>query len=144
MSRFFYVHFDGDVPRRIEQEYNKMLRQEKYQEERDAECRVQSVGFDELQEMIPDPASLPMSETEAENKAIHDARLKFLPAALEMLRLEYPEGYALIRDYYLGDEKVSMFFLMEKYGLTRPVVKYRLRLAREKLKAFIIAHENTD
>lgn len=37
MGRFMYVHFGDDVPRNIEKEYNKLLRKERYLEERDAE-----------------------------------------------------------------------------------------------------------
>lgn len=37
MGRFMYVHFGDDVPRNIEKEYNKLLRKERYLEERDVE-----------------------------------------------------------------------------------------------------------
>jgi hypothetical protein len=30
MARFMYQHFGDDVPRKIEDEYNKMLRHEKF------------------------------------------------------------------------------------------------------------------
>ena len=142
MARFMYQHFGDDVPRKVEDEYNKMLRHEKYLEEREAEFIAQSADFNAVLEVIPDPASLPINEIAEEKRRVHDARLDFLPVALEMLRCDFPEGYELIKDYYLGTEKVTLFYLMEKYGLTRPVVKYRLKIAREKLKAFIIAHEN--
>lgn len=36
MARFIYMHLGDDIPKRIEKEYNKMLRREKYLEERDA------------------------------------------------------------------------------------------------------------
>jgi hypothetical protein len=61
---------------------------------------------------------------------------------MEMLRIDFPEGYQLIMDYYLGNDKVTLYYLMEKYRLTRPMIKYRLKLAREKLKQYIIMHEN--
>ena len=142
MARCMYQHFGDDVPRKIEDEYNKMLRHEKYLEEREAEFIAQSADFNAVLEVMPDPASLPINEIAEEKRRLNDARLDFLPVALEMLRCDFPEGYELIRDYYLGTKKVTLFYLMEKYGLTRPVVKYRLKIAREKLKAFIIAHEN--
>lgn len=144
MAKFYYQHFGDDVPRRIEVEYNKMLRREQYLEEREAEYRAMSSDFNAVQEVMPDPTSLPINEIAEEKRRLNDARLDFLPVALEMLRCDFPEGYELIRDYYLGTEKVTHFDLMEKYGLTRPVVKYRLKLARERLKAFIIAHESRD
>ena len=142
MARFIYQHFGDDVPRKIEDEYNKMLRREKYLEERDAGFLAQSADFDAVLEVIPDPATLPENEIAEENRRLHDLRLDFLPVALEMLRCDYPDEYALIHDYYLSDGRVSIFYLMDKYGLSRPVVKYRLKIGREKLKSFIIAHEN--
>ena len=142
MGRFMYVHFGDDVPRKIEVEYNKLLRREQYLREREEGFIAQSADYAAVLEVMPDPASLPTNEIAEEKRRLNDARLDFLPVALEMLRSDFPEGYELIRDYYLGSEKVTLFYLMEKYGLTRPVVKYRLKLAREKLKAFIIAHEN--
>ena len=142
MDRFYYTHFEN-VPQKIEREYNKILRREKYLEEREKEFRVQRVNFEEIQESIPDPKSLPENEIESENQKIHEKRLDFLPIALEMLRCDFPEGYTLIYDYYLSGEKISVQCLAEKYGLTTAVVKYRLRLAREMLKKFIITYENS-
>ena len=37
MGRFIYFHFGDDVSRNIEKEYNKLLRKERYLEEKDAE-----------------------------------------------------------------------------------------------------------
>lgn len=142
MGRFIYQHFGDDVPRRIEDEYNKMLRREQYLREREEGFIAQSADFDAVLEVIPDPDTLPINEIAEENRRLHDARLDFLPVALEMLRCDDPEAYELIRDYYLGTEKVTLLYLMKKYGLSRPVVKYRLKIGREKLKSFIIAHEN--
>lgn len=142
MDRFYYTHFEN-VPQKIEREYNKILRREKYLEEREKEFRVQRVNFEEIQERVPDPKSLPENEIESENQKIHEKRLDFLPIALEMLRCDFPEGYVLIHDYYLSGEKTSVQYLTEKYGLTTAVVKYRLRLAREMLKKFIITYENS-
>lgn len=142
MAKFIYKHFGDDVPQCIEIEYNKMLRHEQYLEERETEFRAMSADFNAVQEVIPDPASFPINDFATENKRLNDARLDFLPVALEMLRCDFPEGHKLICDYYLGEKKVSILYLMQKYGLTRPVVKYRLKLAIKKLKSFIKAHEN--
>ena len=46
MARFIYMHLGDDIPKRIEKEYNKMLRREKYLEERDAEFMAQSTDYD--------------------------------------------------------------------------------------------------
>ena len=143
MGRFMYQHFGDGVPRRIEDEYNKMLRHEQYLEERDAEYLVQSVSYEDVQDIIADPASLPINGIEAANTSRHNARLDFLPVALEMLRCDYPEGYRLILDYYYGDKKVTLLYLAAKYGLTVNKVYYRMQLARDKLRGYIIMHENS-
>lgn len=142
MGRFMYVHFGDDVPQSIEKEYNKLLRREQYMTERDAENGLIDADFDDVLAANPDPASLPMSDYELEQHTIHNTRLDYLPVAMEMLRIDFPEGYQLIMDYYLGNDSVTLYYLMEKYGLTRPMIKYRLKLAREKLKQYIIMHEN--
>ena len=142
MSRFFYQHFGDDVPQNIQVECNKMLRHEQYLEERDAEFMAQLTNFDKVLEVIPDPASLPINEIAEENMRRKEARLEFLSDALEMLHNDYPEGYELIQDYYFGKKKVPFRHLAKKYGVTIAVIKYRLKLAKEKLKSFIIAHEN--
>ncbi|MDO5148156.1 MAG: hypothetical protein Q4D76_02060 [Oscillospiraceae bacterium] len=142
MGRFIYQHFGDDVPRHIEVEYNRMLRREQYLEEREMGFRAMSADFNAVQEVMPDPATLPTNEIADERQRQRNARLNFLPVALEMLRCDFPEGYELIKDYYFNKEKVTLLYLVEKYGLTKPVVKYRLKIAREKLKSFIIAHEN--
>ena len=128
MSRFFYQHFGDDVPKNIQVECNKMLRHEQYLEERDAEFMAQLTNFDKVLEAIPDPASLPINEIAEENRRRKEARLEFLPDALEMLRNDYPEGYELIQDYYFGKKKVPFRHLAKKYGMTIAVIKYRLSL----------------
>ena len=75
-------------------------------------------------------------------KAMFQARLDFLPIAMEMLKAEFPEGYELIKDYFYGTSKVTLMYLASKYGITKDKVRYRLRLAKEKLKEYIIMHEN--
>ena len=142
MSRFLYVHFDEDVPRNVEKEYNRMLRREKYLEERDAEYLNQSADFDDVLEINPDPASIPLSEFEAEEIQKYNRRLDYLPVAMQMLRADYPEGYFLIRDYYYNQDKVSMMYLASKYGMTFEAVRYRIDRAKELLKDYITLHEN--
>lgn len=142
MQRFMYVHFGDDVPREIEREYNKLLRKEKYLEERDAENGMIYPDFDDVLAANPDPASLPISEEEEQEQTRHRNRLDYLPVALELLKADYPEGYALIQDYFLSDDKVTMLYLATKYGITIDKVRYRIKIAKEKLKEYIIMHEN--
>ena len=142
MGRFMYVHFGDDVPRKIEVEYNKLLRREQYLRERDAENGlIDIMDFDDVLELQPDPASLPINEYEAEEKKRHDSRLDYLPTAMELLRSENPEGYALIKDYFYSEKKVSLMFLASKYGITFEAVRYRLDKAKTMLKEYIILHE---
>ena len=66
----------------------------------------------------------------------------YLPDALELLKSDFPEGYELIRDYFLREDKVTMWYLVEKYGLSIDMVRYRIKIAKQKLKEYIILHEN--
>ena len=140
MDRFYYTHFEN-VPQKIEREYNKILRREKYLEEREKEFRVQRVNFEEIQESVPDPKSLPENEIEMKNQKIHEKRLDFLPIALEMSHCDFQEGYVLIHDYYFNGEK-NICSILDKKAWTD--MKYRLKLAREMLKKFIITYENSN
>ena len=71
MGRFMYVHFGDDVPRNIEKEYNKLLRKERYLEERDAENGM----------IYPNPASIPISEEEELEQIRQQNRHDYLPDA---------------------------------------------------------------
>ena len=71
-----------------------------------------------------------------------NGRLDYLPDALELLKSDFPEGYELIRDYFLREDKVTMWYLVEKYGLSIDMVRYRIKIAKQKLKEYIILHEN--
>lgn len=142
MSRFMYVHFGDDVPQHIEREYNKLRRKEMWVEEKEAEYRAFSVDFGKIEEVMADPTTLSINEIAKEKETIFQARLDFLPVAMEMLRLDFPEGYDLIVDYFYSTDKVTLLFLASKYGITKDMVRYRIQLAKEKLKEYIISHEN--
>lgn len=68
MRKFFYKHFGDDVPRHIEDEYNKLRRKEMWIEEKEADFRAYSVDYDELVTIIADPSTLPVNEIAAEKK----------------------------------------------------------------------------
>ena len=108
MGRFMYVHFGDDVPRNIEKEYNKLLRKERYIEELDAKNGKIYPDFDDVLSSNPDPASIPISDEEEKEQIRHRNRLDYLPDALELLKSDFPEGYELIRDYFLREDKVTM------------------------------------
>ena len=77
MGRFMYIHFGDDVPRNIEKEYNKLLRKERYLEERDAENGLIYPNFDAVLSANPDPASIPISEEEEQEKMLNAALGQF-------------------------------------------------------------------
>lgn len=142
MGKFMYVHFNDDVPRNIETEYNKLLRKEKYLEERDYENGMIYPDFDDVLAVNPDPASIPISDEEEQEQIRHRKRLEYLSDGIERLKTDFPEGYELIRDYFLGDDKVTMWYLVKKYDLSIDIVRYRIKIAKQKLKDYIILHEN--
>lgn len=144
MENYFYMHFGNDIPEHIEKEYNRLLFQEQYQDKKEHKYRVQTVVLDDVLEFCPDPASLPISDSELERKRKHDDRLGYLPIALGLLRIEFPNLYCLITDYYYTKEKVSMVEIGKKYGLTVDTVRYRISSAKKKLKSYIIMHENKE
>ena len=118
------------------------MRKERYLEERDAENGLIYPNFDAVLSANPDPASIPISEEEEQEQIRHRNRHDYLPDALELLKSDFPEGYELIRDYFLREDKVTMWYLVEKYGLSIDVVRYRIKIAKQKLKEYIILHEN--
>ena len=83
-----------------------------------------------------------ISDEEEKEQIRHRNRLDYLPDALELLKSDFPEGYELIRDYFLREDKVTMWYLVEKYGLSIDMVRYRIKIAKQKLKEYIILHEN--
>ena len=85
---------------------------------------------------------LPKKEEEEQEQIRHRNRHDYLPDALELLKSDFPEGYELIQDYFLREDKVTMWYLVEKYGLSIDVVRYRIKIAKQKLKEYIILHEN--
>lgn len=95
MGRFMYQHFGDGVPRRIEVEYNKMLRHEQYLEERDAEYLAQSVSYEDVQDVIADPASLPINSIEAKNQADTMLGLPFCLSPLKCSDAIIPKAIGL-------------------------------------------------
>lgn len=61
-GRFLYIHYDEDISHNIEKEYNRMLRREKYLEERDTVFLMQNADFDDILELNPNHASISISE----------------------------------------------------------------------------------
>ena len=63
--------------------------------------------------------------------------------ALDLLRINYPEEYALIHDYYLSGEKMTLVYLAKRFKMSRQVTTYKLNNAIALLKNYIISHENS-
>ena len=115
MEKFFYKHFGDEVPTSIEREYNRLLIQEYNQEVREQKYRVQTLEFCEVAEFFPDPASLPVYELELEKERLHRKRLEYL--------------------------KVTMAALAEVHSMSVDKIRYRIGLAKSKLKEYYDLHE---
>ena len=104
------------------------------------------IGADAIPEasLDPDPATLPINEIELERERLHNERLKYLPVALNLLKADYPDLYRLIVEYYYAETKTTMADLGKRHGLTTETVRYRIKSAKEKLKLYIIMHENKE
>lgn len=141
MEKFFYKHFGDDVPLAIEKEYNRLLIQEYNQDLREQKNRVQTVNFDDVTDFFPDPATLPTFEYEQELERLHRRRLDFLPKALELLHQEHPDLYNLVIEYFFSEGKVSLTALAEVHEMSLDKIRYRIKLAKKKLKEYYDLHE---
>lgn len=126
MGKFNYVHFSDEVPLEIEREYNRMGRREKYLEEQDAAHGVMYLDHKDMGE-IPD---YPLDEL-SQADILRTARLEYLPIALELMRMDYPFEYQLIKDYYLSEKTVTMMYMAQKYSLTQKKIEYRINKAKQ-------------
>ena len=142
MKKFYYTHFGDDVPKYIEKEYNRLRYREFYCREKESRYRTRFLSYDEVAEIIPDPTTLPINEIAARQEALMQARLDYLPIALRELKIHYPYEHRLIMDYFFSRRKVTVLLLAEKYGVTKSMIRYRLRLAERKLRDYILSHEN--
>lgn len=48
----------------------------------------------------------------------------------------------MIIDYFYCTEKVTLTELATRYGTTIDIVRYKITIAKKKLKEYIILHEN--
>lgn len=139
MAKFHYTQFGDDVPKEIEREYNRMERRERYLEEQDIAHDVTYLDHKDMSQ-IPNPTAEELSPADI----LKAARLEYLPIALELMRMDHPFEYQLIKEYYLSENVVTMMYLAQKYALTKRTVEYRMKRARELLKKYIMAHENDE
>jgi hypothetical protein len=137
MSRYKYVSFGEEVSVEIEKEFNRMGRRENYLEEQDRVHRVMYFDHNDISK-IPDYPAEELSAAEI----LREARLEYLPVALELMKINYPFEYQLISDYYLSEKTVTMLFLAQKYSITQKKVEYRINKAKRLIREYIIAHEN--
>ena len=141
MEKFFYKHFGDEVPNSMEREYSRLLIQEYNQEVREQKNRVQTLDFYEVAEFFPDPVSLPAYDIELEKEHLHRKRLEYLPKALQLLKIEYPELYMLVIEYFFANEKVTMAALAEVHSMSVDKIRYRIGLAKSKLKEYYDLYE---
>lgn len=140
MKRYQYTYFGSDIPGNIEKEYNRLCRKEQYLEEQDEAHGIILADDAEIFEQYPDKSG---EWYKSEGDLLYEERLKYLPIALDLLRLNYPEEYALIHDYYLSGEKMTLVYLAKRFKMSRQVTTYKLNNAIALLKNYIIMHENS-
>ena len=139
MSRFYYTHFNIDISHKVEKEYNRMLRHEKYIQESEAKYIVRTSH--KQMENYPDPETLPNKILEQEQFKLQRKRIDLLYIALIKLKFDFPQGYVLIKDYYFGDKKITQYDLSQKYGVTINVIRYRLKISKIMLREIITKYE---
>ena len=142
MGKYRYICFGDEVSGEIEREYNRLCRQEQYQEEKDASHGVVRLDYDSLLQGVADRTSYPEYQEELKAEQLMSERLDMLPIALEWLKEIYPNDYDLINAYYFSERKINMVYLAEKYGLTHQALSKKMSKARQRLKEFIILYEN--
>lgn len=142
MDKFTYINFGDDVPREIEKIYNRMLRHEKYLIEQDIRYGTGILPHDPLLENIADKSLTPEFQAEQAADERWQRRLAYLPTALHWLSNASPKDYKLIMEYYYTDEETTVADLAKRYGITKQALSKRIAAVRDKLREFIIAHEN--
>ncbi|MGN0509047.1 MAG: hypothetical protein ACI4GX_07405 [Ruminococcus sp.] len=141
MGKYRYICFGDEVSGEIEREYNRLCRQEQYQEEKDASHGVVRLDYDSLLQGVADKTSYPEYQEELKAEQLMRERLDMLPIALEWLKEKYPNDYDLINAYYFSERKINMVYLAEKYGLTHQALSKKMSKARQRLKEFITLYE---
>lgn len=141
MGKYRYICFGDEVSGEIEREYNRLCRQEQYQEEKDASHGVVRLDYDSLLQGVADRTSYPEYQEELKAEQLLRERLDMLPIALEWLKEKYPNDYELINAYYFSERKINMVYLAEKYGLTHQALSKKMSKARQRLKEFITLYE---
>lgn len=141
MGKYRYICFGDEVSGEIEREYNRLCRQEQYQEEKDASHGVVRLEYDSLLQGVADRTSYPEYQEELKAEQLMRERLDMLPIALEWLKEKYPNDYDLINAYYFSERKINMVYLAEKYGLTHQALSKKMSKARQRLKEFITLYE---
>lgn len=139
MNKYLYTYFGDAVPRNVEKEYNRLRRKEQYLEEQDKAHGIALAEDAEIFEQYPDRSG---DWYKTDGDILQEERLKYLPIALELLRLNYPEEYALIHDYYFSEENMTLVYLAKRYKMSRQVAAYKFSKAISLLKNYIISHEN--
>ncbi|MBP3761844.1 MAG: hypothetical protein J6I55_10325 [Ruminococcus sp.] len=142
MNKYKYIYFGDDVPKSVEQEYNRMCRKEQYQAERDKKHSVHTLPYDPFLYYAADRTLTEEYQAEMQAELQWEQKLEILPRALKWLEKHYFDEYKLIRDYYYSDNEITLDCLAESYGITKQALSKRLTTVRNRLKKFIIKHES--
>ncbi len=142
MNKYKYIYFGDDVPKSVEQEYNRMCRKEQYQAERDKKHSVHTLPYAPFLYSAADRTLTEEYQAEMQADLQWQKKLEILPRALKWLEKHYFDEYKLIRDYYYSDCEITLDSLAENYGITKQALSKRLSAVRERLKKFIIKCES--
>lgn len=136
-KKHFYITFGDDVPKEIEQAYNKIVRREEYNLEKDALGNALLFSNEEelYKENIADYILRRGSESERNEEQVK--MIELLHKALERLKVDYPLEYELIQQYYFSDDKVTQVEIGTKRNTTKQAVYKNLKRAYKHLKEYI-------
>ena len=142
MNKYKYIYFGNDVPKSVEQEYNRMCRKEQYQDERDKKYGVHTLAYDPFLYSVADITLTEEYQSEMQAELQWKQKQEILPIALKWLERDYFGEYKVIRDYYYSDCEITLDSLAKNYGITKQALSKRLTTVRKRLKKFIIKHES--
>lgn len=142
MNKYKYIYFGSDVPKSVEREYNRLCRKEQYQAERDKKHGVHVLSYDPFLYSAVDKTLTEEYRAEILADMKWKRKCTILPIALKWLERNYSDEYKLIKDYYYSGTEITLDSLAESYGITKQALSKRLSAVRDRLKKYIIKHEN--
>ena len=144
MPRYFYIHFNGEVPEETEKIYNKMRRSEQYLEERDKKNGL--IYFSDESELLNfefKGYSIESENEKLQERIKKDHLLYSLEKALKAFQKYNPEGYDIILKYYFLKPSRTLDEIGVEYLISKQAVSIRIHKYLKELKKMIEA-DNPD